>query len=103
MAAIEGNLEEVRKDNQEYDQMFQILVKYITREKTAEKLRQEIQPRKQRSNQEIEIVCVPKQRYQKLIQIYSWNIAEITVSQMQKVINSKDAEKHGESPINYIE
>ena len=30
------------------------------------------------------MISVPKERYEKLINIYSWNIAEITVSQMLK-------------------
>ena len=66
-------------------------------------MREEILPEKQRENQEIETVCVPKERYEKLIEIYSWNVAEITVSQMQREMNRKDEDVSVGSSINYIE
>ena len=49
------------------------------------------------------MVSVPKDRYQKLIDIYSWNIAEITVSQMLKLNNPQIVDENVESPINYVE
>jgi len=38
----------VRNDYQIFDEMLHLLIKYITREKAADKLREEIEPSKQR-------------------------------------------------------
>lgn len=66
-------------------------------------MREEILHQKLSENQEIETVCVPKERYEKLIDIYSWNVAEITVSQMHRTMNSKEDDVTAGSSINYME
>jgi hypothetical protein len=97
----------VREDNdekeQEYDRLLEWAITYLTRDKAAWSLSAEVQQAQQEGSAGEEMVLVPRRRYDQLIEIYSINIAEISVNELRQKIQKSLSADIEQRSINYVE
>lgn len=116
LSELDSQLEQVRaageEEASEYDRVLEWAIAYLTRDKAAWRLTEEM--RAQEGGQggrgedgrgeggEEEMVLVPRRRYEQLIKIYSINIAEISINELRQKLKNVPAalEQRG---INYVE
>jgi hypothetical protein len=89
--------------SKEFDQLLEVLFAYLTRDKVAAQLAAETRQTREGGKVGEEMVVVPRRRYEKLIEVYSINMAEISINELHDRLQMMPGkEEQAVQGVNYL-